>query len=515
MAQVTPRHKRLAVADPRKDRAASTPPKTKSGNHLLLPLVITPGSRHSSPGFGRYVADDLIPRRLTVSPVASTKFREGTRKRLSQYHSIDDAVSLLQNAKNIVVLTGAGISTSLDIPDFRSSGGFYSKLSSDIGLSTAEEFFSLRFFTAESESFWDNVKPLLPDYVRAKDGAYQFRTDDTARKRKILPKFSKAHAFLSLLHAKNKLLTNYTQNIDNLERASGVSDDRIVKCHGSWESATCLTCRKTIPARKYLPIVWEGGYPRCSCAGKPQVSPSKDRKRAKSKKRKRTIYEGDSDHSSDNGTSIPKGLFKPDITFFGEALSDDYAERIEKDMLACDIVLVIGTSLKVRPVRTMVVDFPAHVPQIWINKDRFNGYECDLRGVQFDIELIGDCDTVVSELCRRAKFSVNDFLWTDVALSRSGEPTEHLLQVRNATSNLTSLPASKKADDKAISDTAPPSDTQTSTENTNDYLQMRDGAEQRNTSAPQEDAVVHVEADLDAEWRWRFSKKRTLSTTSK
>lgn len=37
---------------------------------------------------------------------------------------------------------------------------------------------------------------------------------------------------------------------------------------------------------------------------------------------------------------------------------------------------------------------PAEVPQILINKER-------LRNLNFDIELLGDCDTVIGELCRR------------------------------------------------------------------------------------------------------------------
>lgn len=91
-------------------------------------MVASPSSRHSSPGIdriwnGRHYADDVIPRRLTASPVAKPKDKDKTRKRLSKYHSIEHAVELLRNAKNIVVLTGAGISTSLNIPDFRSDGG--------------------------------------------------------------------------------------------------------------------------------------------------------------------------------------------------------------------------------------------------------------------------------------------------------------------------------------------------------------------------------------------------------
>lgn len=125
---VTPRNKRLAVADARGNRAASTPPANRPSQHLLLAPTNSP-SRHSSPGIDRLISngrsyqEDLIPRRLTASPALRVRDKDRTRKRLTQYHSVDHAVDLLNSAKNIVVLTGAGISTSLDIPDFRSSAG--------------------------------------------------------------------------------------------------------------------------------------------------------------------------------------------------------------------------------------------------------------------------------------------------------------------------------------------------------------------------------------------------------
>ena len=41
---------------------------------------------------------------------------------------------------------------------------------------------------------------------------------------------SVSHKFISLLEKKGKLLRNYTQNIDTLEEAAGIS--KIVYCHG-------------------------------------------------------------------------------------------------------------------------------------------------------------------------------------------------------------------------------------------------------------------------------------------
>ena len=68
------------------------------------------------------------------------------RQRLPQYKTIEDAAKLLQSAKNVLVVTGAGISTSLGIPDFRSKHtGFYSKLR-ERGYEEPEEVFELTLF---------------------------------------------------------------------------------------------------------------------------------------------------------------------------------------------------------------------------------------------------------------------------------------------------------------------------------------------------------------------------------
>lgn len=83
-----------------------------------------------------------------------------------------------------------------------------------------------------------------------------------------------------------------------------------------------------------------------------------------------------------------------------------------------DLVLVIGTSLKVAPVSEVVGYLPANVPQIYISRE-VSALNIFLKTgeiyliplltdskpcahVDFDIDLLGDCDTVVAELCRRA-----------------------------------------------------------------------------------------------------------------
>jgi len=50
-------------------------------------------------------------------------------------------------------------------------------------------------------------------------------------------------------------------------------------------------------------------------------------------------------------------LLKPDITFFGEKLTDDFDNSLAEDRFRVDLLLVIGTSLKVSPVAEILCEF--------------------------------------------------------------------------------------------------------------------------------------------------------------
>jgi NAD-dependent deacetylase sirtuin 2 len=45
---------------------------------------------------------------------------------------------------------------------------------------------------------------------------------------------------------------------------------------------------------------------------------------------------------------------KPDIVFFGEQLPQRFYERMEADFPACDLLLVMGTSLVVHPFASLI-----------------------------------------------------------------------------------------------------------------------------------------------------------------
>ncbi|KAL4881549.1 SIR2-domain-containing protein [Aspergillus karnatakaensis] len=278
--------------------------------------------------------------------------REFTRRqKLTEYNSIDDAVKLLQQSKNIIVLTGAGISTSLGIPDFRSKDtGLYSQLE-HLGLSDPQEVFDIQIFREDPSVFYSVAKDILPTEK----------------------KYSPTHGFIRLLQDKGKLLTNYTQNIDNIEANAGVLPENIVQCHGSFAKATCVKCQYKVSGDEIYDDIKKGVVPECAqCrkqiaeeAQKPQGQKRKRNSNGAHKDRK-----NDGDSSDDEGYEIPTpGVMKPDITFFGEDLPDEFGRRLlHHDRDRVDLVIVIGTSLKVAPVAEVPGVLPSHVPQIYISR---------------------------------------------------------------------------------------------------------------------------------------------------
>lgn len=236
-----------------------------------------------------------------------------------------------------------------------------------------------------------------------------FRSDPTifySVARDILPStesFSPTHAFIRLLQDKGKLLTNYTQNIDNIESHAGILPDKLIQCHGSFATASCIECAYQVPCAQIYNDLKAGRVARCDrciqSIRKAKPNGGVKRKRsyrgleAKPHKKKREEYE-DSTDDEDYDIAVA-GIMKPDITFFGEDLPDAFGDRLTKhDRDKVDLVLVIGTSLKVAPVSEVVGFLPSETPQVYISREACGH-------VDFDVDLLGDCDVVVAELCRR------------------------------------------------------------------------------------------------------------------
>lgn len=272
---------------------------------------------------------------------------------LPNVNRIEDVLHLLKTSKNIIVLTGAGVSVSCGIPDFRSCDGIYSRLAADYpDLPDPQAMFCISYFNNDPRPFFKFAREIYPG---------QFEP-------------SPCHRFIKLLENKNKLLRNYTQNIDTLEQISGIKN--VVECHGSFATATCTKCRHKVLADVIRADIFERKIPLCSECNPNIQSPSSS-----------SLH---TDESYKN--LVAQGIMKPDIVFFGEDLSENFHTKIDKDRKKCDLLIVIGSSLKVRPVALIPNSIAADVPQILINRE-------SLPHLTFDIELLGNSDTIINQLC--------------------------------------------------------------------------------------------------------------------
>jgi len=117
--------------------------------------------------------------------------------------------------KRILVLSGAGISCSAGIPDFRSPNtGIYANLA-EYNLPTPETIFEINYFKEKPEAW------------------YKFASSFNLEGFNPTP----THFFIKLLNDKGILWKNITQNIDNLEEKAGINMDDVIQCHGADKGA--------------------------------------------------------------------------------------------------------------------------------------------------------------------------------------------------------------------------------------------------------------------------------------
>ncbi|CAK4033152.1 NAD-dependent deacetylase hst2-1 [Lecanosticta acicola] len=243
----------------------------------------------------------------------SSPIDDSTPPRTLAGRSIEAVAEYIKSGKckQIVVMTGAGISTSAGIPDFRSpETGLYANLAR-LNLPYAEAVFDISYFREHPEPFYTLAHELYPG---------KFRPTIT-------------HSFIRLLHDKGLLLKLFTQNIDCLEREAGVPGDKIVEAHGSFAKQSCIECKTYFPDDEIRQHVHDKTIPLCHRCN---------------------------------------GLVKPDIVFFGEQLPSEFFENRTLPSQA-DLAIVIGTSLTVQPFASLPTMVREDTPRILLNKERVGG----------------------------------------------------------------------------------------------------------------------------------------------
>lgn len=124
-----------------------------------------------------------------------------------------------------------------------------------------------------------------------------------------------------------KNVTVVTQNVDDYHQRAG--SDPVYTVHGNHIHSTCRSCGAEIQTEKLLPIIGTGDVPHCVCGG----------------------------------------VYKPNITFFGEMLPEYDWEQSVKAMSGADLVLVLGTSLQVHPAAGLPGYRPWNARLVIINRE--------------------------------------------------------------------------------------------------------------------------------------------------
>lgn len=190
-------------------------------------------------------------------------------------------------ARQVVALTGAGVSTGSGIPDFRGPDGLWTTRPS------LERLFSLDAYLTDPE---------------VREQVWQLRLNNPALTAGPNP----AHVALAELERLGRLRTVITQNVDGLHQVAGNDPDHVVEVHGTIETVECLSCDRRLPAAPVFDRVRAGEPdPRCEVCG---------------------------------------GLQKCATISFGQSLDPATLQRAHDAAIGSDLMLAIGSTLVVHPV---------------------------------------------------------------------------------------------------------------------------------------------------------------------
>ncbi|GAA5926104.1 hypothetical protein JCM3775_005205 [Rhodotorula graminis] len=365
---------------------------------------------------------------VSLPPAGAPAPDEATAK------ALDTLTLAVARSKRAVLLVGAGISTSAGIPDFRSQGtGLYSTPSPpSTSTSTSRTpppvtppatlkgpaLFSAAVYsspdtTAEHLRFIAAFKRSL-DSVTLDPSSSSSTT--AARPGPATP----THDFMRLLKKRNKLLRVYTQNIDGLEavgtglvpvalegitpRAAAPSSSSAaagkgkgkakvegdyVQLHGAVHAVRCTGCD--------FVRAWTDEDGDVFASGSVGVCPQcEERASVRLARGQRTL------------SSLSRAFLRPSITLYNEAPPSSAALTIGALSLSDlsgspgpDVMLVLGTSLKIPGFKKLVKEFARSVKsrggvRVLVNREEV-GSKSEWRDV-FDYQVLGDTDAFVTRL---------------------------------------------------------------------------------------------------------------------
>ena len=163
------------------------------------------------------------------------------------------------------------------------------------------------------DGVWSKMKPIyFQEFVAREDKRREaWERAFSGRAGWVGRKPNAGHMAVARLVAQGRCSAVITQNVDNLHQASGVPPEKVIELHGNASYATCLECglRHELEDLKAL-YEATGDLPACRACG---------------------------------------GLVKTATISFGQSMPADPMAKAEAETLACDLFLVLGSSLVVYP----------------------------------------------------------------------------------------------------------------------------------------------------------------------
>jgi len=236
-----------------------------------------------------------------------------------------DVLQAFARCRKLVMVVGAGISTTSGIPDFRGATGIYTK-----NRSAAQDLFdaSVAFQSVESTRiFYSFMAQLSRDIARAAP--------------------TPTHRFMADLGRHGKLLRVYSQNIDYLEARAGMLTgfdkvSKVVPLHGELDRVACTVCQHTEELTEEVRLAYAAGVvPTC-----PVCDERNDAREEGGRRRGRS------------------GCLRPGIVLYNEPhpRGTQIAELVLADLRrGPDLLVVMGTSLKVPGCKKLIRDVAQEV----------------------------------------------------------------------------------------------------------------------------------------------------------
>jgi len=224
--------------------------------------------------------------------------------------AIDDAaladIADLVRGGDVLVLSGAGLSTESGIPDYRGPTGVLRNSLPMTYQTFTRDPLARRRYWARSQLGWRHLMDAEPNL---------------------------GHSAVAELEALGALTGIVTQNVDGLHQAGGARS--VVELHGSVDRVVCIRCGDRTP-RSVLSERLRAANPAWE-ASAAAVNPDGDV----------SLAEADLERFRIVDCRRCAGMLKPDVIFFGENVPPVTVELCYRLVDRCRSMLVLGSSLTV------------------------------------------------------------------------------------------------------------------------------------------------------------------------